>query len=252
MKVTFLGTGTSMGVPIAGGFRRGPVSHDARDQRYRTSVWIQTKEASIVIDTGPEFRLQTLRAGIQKIDLLLLTHEHTDHIAGLDDLRPYCYVQKKPIKTFTSEQCMDAIRTRFHYMFEPNKTPGSVSLDFTELKEKIQFKDCEITPLPVKHGGMDVMGFRVNDFAYITDTNFIPEETKKRIEGAKVMVMSGLRWEPEHPTHYTIPEAVQVADKMGVPLTYLIHMAPYVYHSETEKKLPDHVRLSYDQLELEI
>lgn len=252
MRITFLGTGTSMGVPVAGGFGREIPTGDPRDERYRTSVWIRTNEASIVIDTGPEFRLQTLRAGIRNIDLLLFTHEHTDHIAGLDDLRPFNYVQKGSIPAYTTRSCIDSIETRFPYMFGRDKTPGSVSLDLRVLDQPVVYKDCTITPLPVDHNSVPVLGFRINDFSYITDAKIIPDETRDLVRGSKVLVLNGLRWAPEHITHITIPEAAGIARSLGIPKTYLVHISSFVNHSEVQKKLPPEVQLAYDQLTVSI
>lgn len=248
MRITFLGTGTSMGVPVAGGFGREIPTGDPRDDRYRTSAWIRTEETSIVIDTGPEFRLQTLRAGIRNIDLLLFTHEHTDHIAGLDDLRPFNYMQNGSIPAYTTQSCIDSISTRFPYMFGRHRTPGSVSLDLKVLDRPIVFKDCTITPLPVDHRSLPVLGFRINDFSYITDAKTIPDETLEKVRGSKVLVLNGLRWSPEHITHITIPEAVEIARRLEIPKTYLVHISSYVVHGEVQKKLPAEVQLAYDQL----
>ncbi len=252
MRLTFLGTGTSMGVPVAGGFGREEDTGDSRDNRYRTSAWIQTEKTSIVIDTGPEFRLQTLRAGIRRIDLLLLTHEHNDHVAGLDDLRPFNYTQKKAIPTFTTRNCMEAVHRRFHYMFGPDKTPGSVNLDMKELTETAEFQDCRITPLPVDHAVMPVLGFRINDLSYITDAKHIPQPTLDAIKGSRVLVLNGLRWKPDHPTHITIPEAVEIATRLEIPKTYLVHISSWVNHKEISSRLPEHVELAYDQLSIEL
>lgn len=252
MRITFLGTGTSMGVPVAGGFGSEEQTGDPRDNRYRCSAWIQTPESSVLIDIGPEFRLQTLRAGIRHIDLLLLTHEHTDHVGGLDDLRPFNYVQGGKIPVYTTQSCADSLRRRFEYMFEPNKTPGSVNLDVQIHSKSIAFRDCMITPLPVYHGDLLIHGFRINDLSYITDTNYIPDETMELIKGSKLLVLNGLRWSPEHPTHYTIPQAVEIAEKLNIPETYLIHMSSHVRHAETNEKLPDNIRLAYDQLTIDL
>lgn len=248
MKLTFLGTGTSMGVPVAGGFGKERLKGDPRDVRWRCSAWLQTEDTSIVIDTGPEFRLQTLRAGLSHIDLVLITHEHMDHIAGLDDLRPFCYNQDQSIPLFTTSQCVEAIRNRFDYMFGSDRYPGATSVDMQVIDEEVVFRDVAITPLPVVHGKVNVVGYRLNDISYITDVKEVPEATRERIKGSKLLVIGGLRWSPEHPTHMTIPEAAQVAEELEVPQTYLIHMNSYVNHEATNKKLPAHVQLAYDQL----
>lgn len=253
MKMTFLGTGTSMGVPVAGGFGGKEFSKkDPKDERYRSSAWIQTPQSSILIDISPEFRLQSLRAEIDHIDLLLITHEHMDHIAGLDDLRPFNYVQEQTIPLYTTRSCKKAIRSRFDYMFGPDRYPGAVSVDMNVLEETSQFRDCTITPLPVKHGSLDILGYRINNLSYMTDVKEIPDATKEKIRGSNVMVISGLRWEPTHPTHLTIPEAIDMARELEIPRTYMIHMNSKVVHEETSAKLPEGVYLSYDGLEVDI
>jgi len=251
MKVTFLGTGTSMGVPVAGGFGADHIKGDPRNERYRTSAWVQTEETSIVIDTSPEFRLQTIRAGIKQIDLLLITHQHMDHTAGLDDLRIFNYVQESPIPLYTNRQTAKAIKRRFEYMFGPDRYPGAVSVDISYIDDPVSFKDCRITPIPVNHGNLDILGYRINDFSYITDAKRLSNEAKEIINGSKKMVLSGLRWEPEHPTHMTIPQAASIAHELDIPETYLVHMNSYVNHKETNEKLArqyGNVKLAYDQL----
>ncbi|HKJ45628.1 MAG TPA: MBL fold metallo-hydrolase [Balneolales bacterium] len=251
MRITFLGTGTSMGVPVAGGFGKQDTG-DPRDERFRCSAWVQTDKTSILIDIGPEFRLQTLRSGLQRIDLLLITHEHIDHIGGLDDLRPFNYVQKHSIPVYTTQSCKESIMHRFDYMFEPNKTPGSVNIDIHVPDDTMTFQDCKITPLTVYHGSLKVYGYRINDLTYITDANSIPEKAKEQIKGSKMLVLNALRWTPEHPTHFTIPEAVELVRELDVPQTYLIHMSSHVNHEETNNKLPDNIRLAYDQLYVDL
>lgn len=252
MKLTFLGTGTSMGVPIAGGFGRGQIGPDPRNTRWRCSAWVQTPGASIVIDTGPEFRLQTLRAGLDHIDLVLITHEHMDHIAGLDDLRPFCYKQNQQMPVYSTRDGIDAIRRRFDYMFGEERYPGAASLDLRVMEQPVQHRDVQVTPLPAAHGEVNVLGYRLNDLAYFSDVKRIPEATKERIRGASVLVLDGLRWKPEHPTHMTIPEAVAVAEELQVPQTYLVHMNGHVDHAASNARLPGHVQLAYDQLVVEL
>lgn len=252
MQLTFLGTGTSMGVPVAGGFGREHIDGDPRNIRWRCSAWLETDESSVVIDTGPEFRLQTIRSGLSRVDLVLITHEHMDHIAGLDDLRPFCYKQEQSIPVYGSEKCLEAIRRRFEYMFGPNRYPGATDIDLEEITGQITFQDLEITPLPAIHGKVQVLGYRVNKVSYLTDVKEIPDRTKELIRGSELLVLSGLRWKPEHPTHLTIPEAAEVAEELEIPKTYLIHMNSYVDHEESNRRLPDHVRLAYDQLTVSI
>lgn len=252
MKLTFLGTGTSMGVPVAGGFGSELLDGDPRNERYRCSAWIQHNDTSILIDTSPEFRLQSIRAGIKNIDMVLITHEHMDHIAGLDDLRAYNYAQKKAIPLYTSERTAVSIQRRFEYMFGEKKYPGSTSVDLHIINEPVRYKDLAITPLPISHGYMDILGYKINELAYMTDIKSMPDSTKEIVKGSKVMVISGLRWAPEHPTHLTIPEAVELADELDVEQTYLIHMNAYVNHLDSTRRLPSHVQLAYDQLIVEI
>ncbi|MEX0724560.1 MAG: MBL fold metallo-hydrolase [Gracilimonas sp.] len=252
MKITFLGTGTSMGVPIAGGFRREYLAQDPRNERTRCSVWIQSKGKSILVDAGPEFRIQSIRTKIQHIDELLVTHEHMDHVAGLDDLRVYSYINKAPIPVHTSKGCIESIKKRFDYMFGENKYPGSTSLELIEAPKVFYIGENKIIPLPIKHGNLEILGFRINDFSYLTDVKHIPEETKELIKGSKVIALGALRWEPDHPTHQTIPQAVDVIEELEIPEAFLIHMNSYVDHEPTNRKLPDHIKLAYDQLTISI
>ena len=248
MRFTFLGTGTSMGVPVSGGFMREELVHDPRNERTRCSAWIETKDTSIIIDTGPEFRIQSIRNRIQKVDHVLVTHEHMDHIGGLDDLRMYNYKRPDPIPVYSTPSAINSIQKRFDYMFGENKYPGSTSLDLIEASEKFWLNDeIEVTPLPILHGSLPILGYRINDLAYLTDVKFIPDSTLLLIQGCEILILSALRWEPEHPTHLTIPEAVNIAQRVGASKTYLIHMNSYVDHEETNKRLPAGITLAYDQ-----
>jgi len=252
MKLTFLGTGTSMGVPVAGGFGSEHLDGDPRNERYRCSAWIESDQSSILIDTSPEFRLQTIRAGIRRIDMVLITHEHMDHIAGLDDLRAYNYAQNSSIPLLTSSRAARSIRKRFDYMFGEKKYPGSTTVDIEIFTEPIIYRDLTIVPLPVLHGDLEILGFRINDISYMTDAKVIPEKTKDLVRGSRILVLSGLRWKPTHPTHMTIPEAVEAARELDVEQTYLIHMNGFVNHNESNRKLPPDVQLAYDQMTINI
>jgi phosphoribosyl 1,2-cyclic phosphate phosphodiesterase len=252
MKVTFLGTGTSMGVPVAGGFKREELAHDPRNERTRCCAWVQTKDISILIDASPEFRVQSIKLRLQKIDHLLVTHQHMDHISGIDDLRVYSYIKKAPIPAHASKKCIESIKKRFDYMFGENRYPGSTSLDLKEANQPFSIDDVHITPLPVTHGNLDILGYRLNDFSYLTDVKHIPETTMEKIKGSKVIVLSALRWEPSHPTHLTIPEAVEIIESLEIPEAYLIHMNSFVDHESTNQKLPDHIKLAYDLQTIQI
>lgn len=241
-----------MGVPVAGGFRREKLAHDPRNERSRCSAWIQTKDSSILIDASPEFRIQSIRSQIRNIDHVLFSHHHMDHISGIDDLRIYSYIKEHPIPAHASAECIASIKKRFDYLFGDNKYPGSTSLHLQEATGAFNVGDVKVTPLPVTHGNLDILGYRINDFSYLTDVKHIPESTKELIKGSKVVALSALRWEPEHPTHLTIPEAVEILEELEIPEAYLIHMNSYVDHEPTNKKLPSHIKLAYDQLSLHI
>ncbi len=241
-----------MGVPVAGGFKREDLAHDPRNERTRCSAWVQTDKTSLIIDVGPEFRIQSIRSDIKKIDYVLISHEHMDHIGGLDDLRMYNYVSKGPIPVYSTDSAIKSIQKRFDYMFGENKYPGSTSLDLEVIESTVTLNDLEITPLPVYHGELKIFGFRINDFSYLTDVKTIPDSTKKLIRGSKVVVLSALRWEPDHPTHLTIPQAVELIEELNIPEAYLIHMNSYVDHQDTNDRLPSNIRLAYDMQTIEI
>ena len=252
MKLTFLGTGTSMGVPVAGGFLKEKLYHDPRNIRTRCSVWIESEELSFLIDVSPEYRIQSIRSGIKELDFVLITHEHMDHIGGLDELRIYNYKNKGLIPIYTTESVIRNIKSRFEYMFGEDKYPGSTSLDLNTIYEAIKIKDVTITPLPIKHGELDIFGYRINNTAYLTDVSDISKDTQELIKGCTTIILSALRWEPSHPTHLTIPEAVEIIESLNIPRAYLIHMNSYVQHEESNRQLPEHIKLAYDMQIIEI
>ncbi len=247
MRITFLGTGTSMGVPVAGGFGSELTSNDPRNNRTRCAAWIEGENTSILIDVGPEFRIQSIRAQIKRVDHVLLTHEHMDHIGGLDDLRAYNYVQEGEIPVYGTDSCLESLKKRFDYLFGENKYPGSASIQLTNIKNTLQLGEFTVTPLPVTHGPLDILGYRIDDFVYLTDVKYIPDSTKDLMRGAKVVALSALRWGPTHPTHLTIPESVDIINELEIPTAYLIHMDSSVDQQEANKRLPSHIKLAYDQ-----
>lgn len=254
MIVTFLGTGTSTGVPVIGCHCRVCTSDDPRNQRLRQSVKIEAKGKHFLIDTTPDLRLQLLRAPIPRLDFLLYTHSHADHVMGLDDIRPFNFRQRETIRAYTSHNTAKAIRRAFSYIWDPNAQigGGKPQLEVIEVTEPFTHDGIEIIPLPVTHGDWTILGFRVGPFAYITDTNGIPDETLRLLEGVEELALDGLRPAPHHPTHFTIGESVEVAKKIGARRTWIIHLAHEVDHATVEATLPPDVRLAYDGLRLEL
>lgn len=253
MIVTFLGTGTSTGVPVVGCHCRVCTSDDPRNQRLRQSVKIEANGKHFLIDTTPDLRLQLLRDPIPRLDFLLYTHSHADHVMGLDDIRPFNFRQRETIRAYASANTAKAIRRAFSYIWDPKAQlgGGKPQLDVCEVSEPFTHDGIDITPLPVTHGDWTILGFRIGPFAYITDTNGIPDETMRLLEGVEELALDGLRPAPHHPTHFTIPESVDVAKKIGARRTWIIHLAHEVDHATVEATLPPEVRLAYDGLRLE-
>jgi phosphoribosyl 1,2-cyclic phosphate phosphodiesterase len=252
MRVTFLGTGTSTGVPVIGCGCAVCISNDLRNQRLRQSVYIEANRKHFLIDTTPDLRLQLLRYPIPRLDFVLFTHSHSDHLMGLDDIRPFNFRQRQPIHAFASPHTAKAVRRAFSYIWDDSQLGGGKpQLDLHEIEEPFTHEGVEIVPLPVTHGNWTILGFRIGPFAYITDTNGIPPATMKLLEGVDTLALDGLRVAPAHPTHFTIGEAVEVAQRIGARITYLIHLTHEVDHESVEATLPPNVRLAWDGLELE-
>lgn len=254
MKITFLGTGTSQGVPVISCPCAICNSNDRRDNRLRTAVWIQTDDASIVIDAGPDFRYQMLRANVKTLDAILLTHSHKDHIAGLDDVRAYNYFQGKPMDIFATEETQTALHREFAYIFDKKDYPGVPQVQLHDINSNLPFfvAGQEIIPIKVMHYQMEVLGFRVGDFTYITDANYIAPEELEKIKGSKVLVLNALRRE-KHISHYTLAEAIEVATQAGVPQTYFTHISHQLgLHTVVNEELPNGIALAYDGLSFEI
>jgi phosphoribosyl 1,2-cyclic phosphate phosphodiesterase len=253
MKVTFLGTGTSQGVPVIGCPCDVCRSMDYRDKRLRSSVHIEVDGKSFVIDTGPDFRQQMLREQINQLDAVFYTHGHKDHIAGLDDVRAYNFLSNMDMPVFGNADVLKQLEIEFHYAFGQLRYPGTPQLQLNKInEEEFEASGVRITPLPVKHFNLPVLGFRVNDFCYITDANHIPENTYEKMRGTKVLVLNALQRE-KHISHFNLNEALDVATKVGADQTYFIHMSHKLgSHKQIEKELPVSVALAYDGLTITI
>jgi phosphoribosyl 1,2-cyclic phosphate phosphodiesterase len=254
MRVTFLGTGTSTGVPVIGCHCRVCTSTNPCNQRLRQSVLIEEQGKYFLIDTTPDLRLQLLRFPIPRLDFVLFTHSHSDHIMGLDDIRPFNFRQREPVHAFANHYTAKAVRRAFSYIWDASTQVGGgkPQLDLHEVDAEFEHEGITITPLPVAHGDWTILGYRIGTFAYITDTNGIPESTLKLLEGVEILALDGLREAPRHPTHFVIDQAVACAKEIGARETWLIHLAHEVEHAEVEATLPPGIRLAYDGLVLEV
>jgi phosphoribosyl 1,2-cyclic phosphate phosphodiesterase len=253
MIVTFLGTGTSTGVPVVGCRCRVCTSDDPKNQRLRQSVKIEANGKHFLIDTTPDLRLQLLRFPIPRLDFVLYTHSHSDHLMGLDDIRPFNFRQRESITAYASPPTAHAIRRAFSYIWNDSQIGGGKpQLELVEVDGPFSAHGIDVIPIPVQHGEWTILGYRIGPFAYITDTNGIPPESRALLEGVEVLAIDALRPAPRHPTHFTLGEAIEAAREIGPRTTYLIHIAHEVDHRETEATLPEGVHLAYDGLQLEL
>ncbi len=254
MKVYFLGTGTSQGIPIIGINHPVCKSTDARDKRLRVSVWITWENHSMVIDCGPDFRQQMLACGCTHIDEILFTHEHADHTAGLDDIRPFNFRQG-PMPIYAHQRVINNLEKRFDYVFETvNKYPGAPSVTTFEVinNQPMVLGGKKIIPVDVLHGDLQVFGYRIDDFAYLTDVKTIEKEEIEKLKGLKVLVVNALRIEP-HDTHFNLQEALDFITLVKPEKAYLTHISHVLgFHAEVEKQLPSNVFLAHDNLEITI
>jgi len=253
LKITFLGTGTSQGVPLIGCQCRVCKSTDFRDNRLRSSVYIETDDLSFVIDTGPDFRQQMLREDIMNMDAVLFTHGHKDHTAGFDDIRAYNYIQRKDMDVYVDENVNQVLRRDFGYVFDEDKYPGvpEVSLHLFG-NNPFYIASQLIIPIKVFHYKMPVFGFRINDFAYITDANYIPPEEMDKIRGSKVVVLNALRKET-HVSHFTLDEAVSIIKELNPEKAFFTHISHQLgLHSEINSQLPKGIALAFDGLKLQL
>lgn len=253
MKVTFLGTGTSQGVPILCCECAVCRSQDPRDKRLRSSILVQSSQANIVIDSGPDFRQQLLRKGLKTLDAVVFTHEHKDHIAGLDEVKAFNFFNHMRMPVYASERVQQAIRREFAYIFADEKYPGVPEIDlYTVRDEPFIIREIGFTPIEVMHYKLPVKGYRIKDFTYITDANYIAPEEKDKIRGSKVIVLNALRRE-EHISHYTLGEAVSLLEELAPEKAYLTHLSHQMgLHEAVSKELPGFIEIAYDGLEIEI
>lgn len=253
MKITALGTGTSQGIPIIGCDCEVCTSEDSKDKRLRTSVFVETAQAKILIDIGPDFRTQFLQNKLTTIDLILLTHEHNDHIIGLDDVRAINFTQQKTIPIYARDRVTAIIKKRFAYVFKENPYPGAPRVDMHSIDDKcFSYKDILITPINIKHGRLEIWGFRLNDFVYITDASHIPEEEYQKILNVKVLIINALRREKHH-SHFNLEDCLEVIKKINPGSAYITHISHSMGKTEDWKKLlPSGVRPLQDMMTIEI
>ncbi|MEZ4722826.1 MAG: MBL fold metallo-hydrolase [Flavobacteriales bacterium] len=253
IKVTFLGTGTSMGVPVIGCKCETCLSADPKDKRLRTSILIQHGQKNIVIDSGPDFRQQMLTHDVESLAALIFTHEHKDHTAGTDDVRAFNFIQQKPITIWASDRVEAALRKEFHYAFAEIKYPGVPEIRFKRITdEPFEIDGLKFIPLPVLHHKLPVYGFRIGAFVYITDANQIPYGTLDKIQDAEVLVLNALR-KTSHISHFTLDEAVEIAQRVEAKQTYLLHISHQMgKHAAVDMELPAGISLAYDGLEIEV
>lgn len=253
MEVIFLGTGTSQGIPVIGSKHPVCLSNDPRDKRLRVSVLINWEGYSILVDCGPDFRSQMLTHNVSRIDAILYTHEHNDHTAGLDDIRPF-FFRQGDIPVFAHKRVLESLKKRFEYIFQTeNKYPGAPSVAVQEItNQAFKFNSLTIVPINVMHNRVQVFGFRFGDFAYLTDVKTIEKEEIEKLRGVKVLVVNALRQEPHH-SHFCLPDALEFIDDIKPERAYLTHISHVMgFHEEVQASLPENVFLAYDNLKITI
>lgn len=253
MKVKILGTGASQGVPVIACDCKVCQSTDPNDHRLRTSALVEVNGVNIVIDAGPDFRQQMLREKVKDIDVILITHEHRDHIAGLDDVRAFNFMNQKPIDIYAEKRAQKVIKSEFFYSFEEKKYPGAPQINLHNLGlEPFNIKNVEITPIQVFHYKLPVFGFRIGDFSYITDANYISEEEKEKLIGTKYLVINALR-KRKHISHYSLSEALDLIKQLSPKRAYITHISHQMgLHHDINEELPRGVSLAYDGLHFEV
>ncbi len=253
LKITFLGTGTSSGVPMIGCNCEVCRSTDKKDNRLRSSILVQSLTTTLVVDTGPDFRYQMLRQNVKHLDAVIFTHPHKDHLAGLDDIKAFTYFTKRPMEIYADSLTEEALRRDFYYAFSDTKYPGIPELNLNTINlEPFIVGDIPVIPILVWHLKMPVMGFRFGKFTYITDANRIDEGEKEKIKGSEVLVLNALR-KQKHISHFTLDQAIELAQELKIPSVYFTHISHQLgRHAEINAELPEGMHLAYDGLEIDI
>ena len=252
MRLTFLGTGTSTGVPTLACHCRVCDSPDPHDKRTRPSILLEFGGRVVVIDTSPDFRLQAMREGMERLDAVLFTHDHVDHIMGLDDVRPFYFRQQEPIPIFADEHCMASLKRVYKYIFDQTYPYGGITkLEPHLIDGPFELWGEKVIPLPVFHGHQPVLGFRIGNISYVTDFSTIPDDTLKVLEGSDVLILDALRHKP-HPTHSTVENSLGLVERLKPRQAFFTHIAHELAHEETNAAFPPHVRLAYDGLKLDL
>lgn len=253
MKVTVLGSGTSQGVPVIACTCHVCASTDARDKRLRCAILLETENQTLVVDAGPDFRQQMLRAGVMKLDAVLLTHLHKDHIAGLDDVRAFNFKHNQAMDIYADELTIDQVKQEFPYVFDGTNYPGIPKFNILAIDPSpFAIRELHITPVRVLHHRLPVNGFRFGNFAYVTDASYIPPASMDLLRGLDVLILNALRKE-KHIAHFNLAEALEVIDELKPKRTYLTHISHLMgTHQEVEHELPPHVRIAYDGLSFDV
>jgi len=254
MKLTFLGTGTSQGIPVIGCDCEVCRSEDPKDDRLRTSAMITVDGRNYVFDTGPDFRQQMLREKPENVDAVVFTHEHKDHIAGMDDIRPFNFKTRQPLNIYAHPRVQEALKREYHYVFSDNKYPGVPEVNVHTIKKDQNFSinGTKFIPIEVMHYKLPVLGFRVHDVAYITDANYIDETEKAKLKDLDVLVINALRKE-QHISHFNLEEAIELVDELKPKRAFFTHISHLMgRHADVSKELPPHVAIAYDGLEVEL
>jgi phosphoribosyl 1,2-cyclic phosphate phosphodiesterase len=253
LRITFLGTGTSGGVPMIACDCAICTSKNEKDKRLRSSILVQSETTTLVVDTTPDFRLQMLRENVKKLNAVIFTHPHKDHIAGLDDIRAFNFFQKKPVEVYANKLTEEALRREFYYIFSEKKYPGIPDIILHTIPdETFKVGDIPVIPILVHHLKMPVLGFRFGKFTYITDANRIEDEEKEKIKGSEILVVNALR-QKEHISHFNLQQAIDLVTELKIPTAYLTHISHQMgLHEEVNNQLPPNIQLAFDGLQIKV